>query len=102
MPTKQKKEKRKASVWKQLTTSLLGLRVCIIRGSSKDWEGIHGIIRDETYNLLKIETENKLLLIPKAHQIFEIEIKEGEKFLVEGHLLVGNPEHRIKKKLKTW
>ena len=82
--------------------SLIGLKVWIVKSSSKDLEGIKGIIRDETHNLLKIETKNKLLSIPKSHQIFTIEIKDGSKLLVDGQLLVGNPENRIKKKIRNW
>ncbi len=97
-----KRESRKVSVWKNLTKSLIGLKVSIARSSSKDWEGIKGIIKDETFNLLVIETDNKILSIPKSNQVFELEIDDGSKIQVDGKLLEGNPEHRIKKKLKNW
>lgn len=97
-----KRGSRKASVWKSLTKSLIGLRVSIHRSSSKEWEGIKGIIIDETFNLLKIEKADKIISIPKSNQVFELEIDDGSKILVDGHLLEGNPEHRIKKKLRNW
>ena len=93
---------RKVLVWKNLTKSLIGLRVFVLRSSSKEWEGIRGIIKDETFNLLIIKTENKIISIPKSNQTFELEIDDGSKIIIEGHLLEGNPEHRIKKKLKDW
>ena len=102
MSNTNKKESRKASVWKQLSIPLTGLKVRIVKSSSEDLEGIRGIIRDETHNLLKIETKNKFLSIPKSHQIFEIETKDGSLLLVDGQLLVGNPENRIKKKIRSW
>ncbi|MHA1200063.1 MAG: ribonuclease P protein component 1 [Candidatus Heimdallarchaeaceae archaeon] len=97
-----KRGSRKTSVWKSLTKSLIGLKVHVHESSSKDWEGIKGIIIDETYNLLIIKKADKVISIPKSNQVFELEIDDGSKILVEGHLLEGNPEHRIKKKMKTW
>ena len=95
-----KRGSNKTSVWKNLTNSLSGSKVLIVRSSSKEWEGIKGIVHDETFNLLIIETGEKTISIPKSNQVFELEFDDGSVIQVEGHLLEGYPEHRIKKKLK--
>ena len=102
MSNENNRESKKSLVWKNLSTSLIGLKVCVVKGSSKDWEGIKGIIKDETSNLLQIDINGKIISIPKKHQIFELVIEDGLKVLIEGYLLEGTPDQRIKKRLKKW
>ncbi|TFG10808.1 ribonuclease P protein subunit [Candidatus Heimdallarchaeota archaeon] len=94
--------RKKIFIWKNLTNSLIGLKVSILRSSSKQWEGVKGVIIDETFNLLIIETNQKTISIPKTNQIFAIETKDGSVIQIEGKNLEGYPEHRIRKKLRNW
>jgi len=102
MSEHKKRGRKKSSIWKNITNSLIGLKVSIIRSSSKQWEGINGIIKDETSNMLIIQTEQKTISIPKNNQIFAIETRDGSIIQVEGQNLKGYPEHRIKKKVRNW
>ncbi len=62
-----------------------------------------GIIIDETQKTLTIRTKNREKKVIKKDNNFEIELPENEKVLVNGKLLYGRPEERIKKKLpKKW
>ena len=79
-----------------------GLNVQIIRSSNKEWEGKKGIIKDETYNMLIIEFDDILKSFTKANHVFELEMRDKSKIQVEGQLLEGYPEQRIKKKWKSW
>ena len=99
-----KKEKRggKSSILKELTNSLIGIEIRIIRSSTKEWEEKKGIIIDETHNMLLIKLKNTVISIPKVNQVFELKLRDGSLVQIEGHLLEGYPEHRIKRKWKSW
>ncbi|MEM5802136.1 MAG: ribonuclease P protein subunit [Candidatus Aenigmatarchaeota archaeon] len=82
---------------------LCGLKVKISESTDPTQKGISGIVIDETYNTLKIETkEGKEKIIPKKNSIFIFTLPDKTKVKVEGKLLVGRPEDRIKKKFPKW
>lgn len=89
-------------VWSRLSTLLCGLKAEVKKSSSSELEGIKGIIEDETANLIKLRTDEKSIWVPKKDQIFEIELDNGSKIIVEGKILLGKPESRVKKKLIKW
>ena len=97
------KNKEKISeVWSQLAATLCGLKLIIKESSSKELEGIQGLILEETAKLIKLKTEEKIIWIQKTNQFFEIELKNGSKYLVEGNILLGTPDMRIKRKIPSW
>ncbi len=89
-------------VWSHLSTLLCGLKAEVKKSSSSELEGIKGIIEDETANLIKLRIDKKSIWIPKKDQIFEIELEDGSNIIVEGRILLGKPENRVKKKLIKW
>ncbi|MCG3216929.1 MAG: ribonuclease P protein subunit [Candidatus Heimdallarchaeota archaeon] len=97
-----KKTNRKQYVWSKLATDLYGSSVSIKKSTSIEFEGVRGIIEDETANLLKVRTEAKSIWVPKDNQIFEIELEDGSKVIVEGRIIKGKPENRVKKKFRNW
>ena len=96
------KKNRREYVWEQLSLALYDLFITIKQSSSNEQVGISGIIVDETYNLLKIKTNTKFLWIQKKNRVFEIELEDKSRVIVEGDLLIGKPEDRIKKKFFNW
>jgi ribonuclease P protein subunit POP4 len=80
---------------------LMGLAVRI-KSSTDPTQKISGKVMDESYNMLKIEARNKEKTIPKSNSIFIFTLPNGMKVQVDGKLLVGRPEDRIKKKLPKW
>ncbi|MFX1513760.1 MAG: ribonuclease P protein subunit [Promethearchaeota archaeon] len=59
----------------------------------------NGKVIDETKQMIKIRTEKKEVLLPKAQS--KIKIKYEGKFLViNGTRLIGRPADRIKKRIK--
>ena len=102
MNTNTEKKKRKQYVWSQLASFLSGFKIEIKKSTSPELEGIKGVIEEETSGLLRIQTDKKSLWIQKVGQIFEIELADKSKVLVEGHILEGKPENRIKKRTKNW
>jgi ribonuclease P protein subunit POP4 len=52
--------------------------------------------------MIKIETRGKEKVIPKNNCIFIFTLPNKTKIQVDGKLLIGRPEDRIKKKIRRW
>ncbi|MEM5814980.1 MAG: ribonuclease P protein component 1 [Candidatus Aenigmatarchaeota archaeon] len=81
---------------------LIGLEVEIVKSTNKYQIGIKGKVIDETYNTLTIETNKKEKKVAKKDCVFVFTLPNGKKVQVEGWILVGKPEDRIKKKFSKW
>lgn len=82
---------------------LIGLNVKIVESKNKENVGKEGVVVDETRNTIVIEEKNgKQKTLIKDQCYFSFELPSGERVRVEGSLLVGRPEDRIKKKFKKW
>jgi ribonuclease P protein subunit POP4 len=82
---------------------LINLAVKIAKSTDSTQKGLKGRVVDETYNTLKIETkEGKEKVIPKRNSIFIFTLPNAVKVEVDGKLLIGRPEDRIKKKFARW
>ncbi len=81
---------------------LMGLDVEVKESSNKSQIGLTGKVVGETYSTLTIETKKKKKIIPKDVAIFIFTLPDGSKVQVDGKILVGRPEDRIKKKLPSW
>jgi ribonuclease P protein subunit POP4 len=78
---------------------LIGLEVEVKNSANKSQIGIKGRVVDETYKMLVIETKKGEKMIEKKSSVFIFKLPNGKKVEVEGWVLVGRPEDRIKKKL---
>lgn len=82
---------------------LISLPIKIVKSTDPTQKGLNGKVIDETYNTLKIETkEGNEKIVPKANCTFVFTLPNKLKVEVDGKLLVGRPEDRIKKKLPKW
>jgi len=82
---------------------LIGLNVEIAESTDSTFRNLKGRIIDETYNTFKIETKDgKEKTIPKKYCIFIFTLPNKTKVQVEGKILIGRPEDRIKKKFARW
>lgn len=82
---------------------IIGLKAKVTGSKNKDLIGITGKIIDETKKTLTIESGTKKIMIIKNDSKLEIETRNGVTIEIEGDLLYGRPEERIKKKLpKKW
>jgi ribonuclease P protein subunit POP4 len=75
---------------------LIGLKVNVKKSKNVSHERISGIVIDETRNMLVIEHKGREVMIPKKDTLFEFEIGK-KKIEVNGNLLIGRPEDRLKK-----
>ncbi len=87
---------------------LIGLKVKVDKCTDKTLEKLVGNVIDESYNMLKIEGKKrgqkttKERTVTKQNCVFIFTLPNTVKVEVEGSLLVGRPEDRIKKKFKKW
>ena len=81
---------------------LIGLEVEIKQSTNPSQKGLKGRVIDESFKTLEIETKTGEKTVPKENTIFVFTIPYKTKVQVDGNLLLGRPEDRIKKKLPRW
>ena len=68
----------------------------IVKAKNASLVGMKGKIVDETKNTITIKQKQKMKKVLKSQAIFNLKV--GKKtFQVDGKLLVGRPEDRLKK-----
>lgn len=82
-----------------LKHELIGLECEIKDSKNKSQIGLKGKVINETKNTLQIKTKDGNKKIEKATSKFTFKIPSGKKVTVDGSLLVGKPEIRVKKRL---
>ncbi len=86
-----------------LTSSeLINLRVTVAGSTDPTLKGRVGIVRDETRNILIVESEGRLVSLPKEGSSFIFDLPEGQSVRVEGARLRFRPEDRVKRGLTKW
>lgn len=75
---------------------IIGQKAEVTKAANKSQEGIKGTITDETQNTITIQSDNKTRKLLKKQVMLTFEIN-GEKIEVDGKVLMGRPEDRIKK-----
>ena len=77
---------------------LIGLKAEVVKSKNKSLVGLKGKIVDETRNMLTIETKNGDKKVIKSECVLKLWLPK-EVVEVDGKLLVGSPEKRIKKSI---
>lgn len=81
---------------------LIGLQVRVIASSNFSAIGGNGRVVDESRNMLTVETEFGEKHYAKEQCMFAFTLPSGDIVRVDGKVLVGRPEDRIKKKQRKW
>jgi ribonuclease P protein subunit POP4 len=81
---------------------LIGLEVEVKNSKNPSQVGLKGRVVWETYSTLTIQTKKGEKIIPKDIAIFVFKLPNGTKVQVDGKILIGRPEDRIKKKFPRW
>ena len=77
-------------------SELIGLKVEVVDAKNKSLIGLRGLIVDETKNMLSIEKDGVIKRVIKSQVTLNIML-EGQTFQINGKVLVGRPEDRLKK-----
>lgn len=76
----------------------IGLQTKVIKSSNPEVVGIEGIVVDETRNTLIILHKGKRKVIIKDTSIFNFVMPNATIVEIDGKVIVGRPEDRIKKR----
>jgi len=78
----------------------IGLHAKVVASRHQGYVGIEGTVLDETYNMFVIRHEGRRKMVPKAVCVFHFTFPDGTIVEIDGRLLVGRPEDRLKKRLR--
>ena len=82
---------------------LTGLATHVVESSDPTLTCRSGIILGETKEMIHLDTENGAVSIPKNVCVFDITLPNGAVVRVNGNVLRGRPEDRMKKRLnRSW
>ncbi|MEM3783612.1 MAG: ribonuclease P protein component 1 [Candidatus Bathyarchaeia archaeon] len=79
---------------------LIGTEAKVAESTNHNCVGIHGKVIDETRNTFTILHNGKRKMIVKDSSIFHFKFSDGTVVEIDGKLLVGRPEDRLKKRVK--
>lgn len=78
----------------------IGTKAKVAKSSSPSCIGIAGKVMDETRNTFTLLHEGKGRTIIKDSTVFHFSFPDGTVVEIDGKLLVGRPEDRLKKRLR--
>jgi len=78
----------------------IGLNAEVVRSSNPTYVGISGSVVDETRNVLFIMYQNQKKAIIKNTALFHFTMSDGTVVEINGKVIVGRPEDRIKKRFR--
>jgi len=81
-------------------SEFIGLDAKIAKNSNQSLMKMKGKIIDETRNTFIILHEGKQKIIPKDISLFHFTMQNGTIVEIDGKLLLGRPEDRVKKRIR--
>lgn len=79
---------------------LIGLEAKIHRSSNPENIGISGRVVDETRNTFSLLRDGRRRIIPKQSSLFHFRFPDETVVEIDGAILVGRPEDRLKKNIR--
>ncbi len=79
---------------------LIGTEAKVAKSRHPGYVGITGKVTDETRNTLVILHEGERKRIIKESAVFCFKFPDGAAVEIDGNLLVGRPENRLKKRIR--
>jgi ribonuclease P protein subunit POP4 len=83
-----------------LKQEFIGTKSTISQSNHTDYIGLSGKVINETKNTFSILHKNKVKRIIKNSAIFRFKFCDGTIVEIDGNLLVGRPEDRLKRNIK--
>lgn len=80
-----------------LQHELIGLKAKVVRSSNPCYLGICGRVTDETQRTLRILHKGREKVVVKQSSVFHFTLADGSLIEIDGKVLVGRPENRVKK-----
>ncbi len=84
-----------------LRHEFIGLEAKVAKSSHPGYVGLTGKIIDETKKtLVLLGKDGKRRVIPKENNVFHFKLKDGTIVEVDGKVIIGRPEERLKRKIR--
>jgi len=83
-----------------LKHELVGLEAKVADSTDSSLVGFSGVISDETQKTITLKDPKGSKKVLKENTTLSIHTDSGDELLVNGSLLLGRPEERIKKKIR--
>ncbi len=78
----------------------IGTEGKVTRSPHEDYVGVGGQVIGETKNTFTFQSEGKAKSVLKGSAVFNFKFDDGTIVEIDGKLLVGRPEDRLKKSVK--
>jgi ribonuclease P protein subunit POP4 len=78
----------------------IGTEGKVTRSPHEDYVGVGGRVIGETKNTFTFQSEGKAKSVLKGSVVFNFKFDDGTIVEIDGKLLVGRPEDRLKKSIK--
>ena len=76
----------------------IGLSTTVVRHPNLSVVGITGTVVDETRNTFTILQDNSKKVVAKDVSVFDFVLADGTVVELDGKVMIGRPENRLKKK----
>ena len=84
-----------------LRHEFIGLEAKVVKSTHPGYVGLSGKIIDETKKTVVLLGKNgKRRVIPKENAVFHFKLEDGTIVEVDGKVIVGRPEERLKRKIR--
>jgi ribonuclease P protein subunit POP4 len=78
----------------------IGTQAKVAQSSHRDYVGVSGLVVGETRNTFALKSDGKTKSVIKESAVFDFRFDDGTVVEIDGKLLVGRPEDRLKKNMK--
>lgn len=78
----------------------IGTEAKVVKSTNSSCVGVRGKVIDETKNTFTILHEGERKMIIKDASVFHFKFSDGTLVEIDGKLLVGRPEDRLKKRVR--
>jgi ribonuclease P protein subunit POP4 len=85
-----------------LKHELIGLEVEVSASSDPNLVGMKGAVVDETKKMICVHDGKRCRMFSKEISTFQFRLPDGSLVLVEGKHMVGQPENRLKMRVRSW
>ena len=81
-------------------SELIGLNAEVAKSTNTNLERLKGTILNETRNTIVLLRDGKEKSVIKDTSVFHFTLNDGTVLEIDGKLLVGRPEDRVKKRIR--
>ena len=81
-------------------SELIGMDTKVVRSTNPSLERLKGTVSNETRNTIALLFDEKEKSVVKDTSIFHFTLPDGTVLEIDGKLLVGRPEDRVKKRIR--